>query len=260
MEKLITLKEKTFNIIDSGTVKVKEQTLFKANGEEGLHLWEAAVVLSRWSVINNSIFYNKRVLELGSGCGLLGIALLKYTDSKEVVFSDYIDSVIKNLNFNIKDNEDKHKHKNTIFEVSEIKQKDSYPNNCVSCYKNRYNVIKLNWIDYQKYDSLKEEEKYDIIIGTELVYQGGPLKELSCIISNLLKKEGGICYISMPKQRSMTGVFLDLLKENKLIIEEEQLNDDLLYKNKIINNKDEEKLFEDLKKMNIMLYKIKHSQ
>ena len=59
------------------SVKIKEQTLFKADGGEGLHLWEASVVLSRYSLKHNSIFENKNIIELGCGCGLLGISILK---------------------------------------------------------------------------------------------------------------------------------------------------------------------------------------
>lgn len=255
VEKLMKLNSKNFNLLDNNVVTIKEQTLFKANGEEGLHLWEASIVLSRWLILNRKMLENKSALELGSGCGLLGISIIKHTNVGTLIMSDYVDSVLDNLKINVETNSETHSHNKSKFAVKEINDKQL--NYCPMCFNKRLEILKLNWMDFYKFENIKEEEKYDIIIGTELIYQGGPLNELAHLIKYLLKKDG-ICYISMPLKRSMTGTFqLNLEKINMQMIAE-KLDDEQLYSNNISDKKEDVKLFEDLKKIDVTLYKISH--
>ena len=234
MEKLLTLQKRTFNITNTKKIKLKEQTLFKADGGEGLHLWEASVLLSRWVLKNKELFKGKTILELGSGCGLLGMSILKYTDCSSLVFSDYVDSVIENLKENIALNQDDE-------------------NNSDESRKDWYNKALIEKIDWKNFES--QITSYDIIIGTELIYQGGPIKELACMINKVLAKDG-ICYISMPLKRSMTDIFISYLKELDLEIKAEKIEDEDFYSISICEDLNESKLFEDMKKMDIMLYSI----
>ena len=133
MEELLKLKEKNININKDLSVKLTEQTLFKADGGEGLHLWEASVVLTRYCLQNKEIFKNKNIIELGTGCGLLGISILQQIPSiGHYTFSDYQESVINNLKTNLIRNKLKENKK--------------------------YDILKLDWRDYEKIDL-----KYDII-------------------------------------------------------------------------------------------------
>ena len=59
-----------------------------SDGGEGLHLWEASIVLSRYLLKPNSIFKNKKIIELGCDCGLLGISILKEINVEKYTFSD----------------------------------------------------------------------------------------------------------------------------------------------------------------------------
>ena len=52
MEELLKLKEKSIYINKELSVKLNEQTLFKAYGGESLHLWETFVVLTRYCLQN----------------------------------------------------------------------------------------------------------------------------------------------------------------------------------------------------------------
>jgi predicted nicotinamide N-methyase len=58
------------------------------HGLSGLKLWESNVVLSRFVVMNNSLFKNKKVLELGAGTGIGGIAVAKWTQCQSIAMSD----------------------------------------------------------------------------------------------------------------------------------------------------------------------------
>ena len=227
MEELLKLKEKKIYINKDLSVKLNEQTLFTADGGEGLHLWEASVVLTRYCLQNKEIFKDKKIIELGTGCGLLGISILKQIPFiSHYTFSDYQDSVLENLNKNI--------IKNNLKE------------------NKKYNIIKLDWRDYSKIDL-----KYDIILGSELIYKGGYIQELAKMISILLK-DNGFCFISMPEKRSMTNTFLQYIKECGLKYQSEfyDINNDDLFKDVLSDKKENKKLFENLKDMKLMLYKI----
>ena len=227
MEELLKLKEINIFINKDLSVKLNQQTLFTADGGEGLHLWEASVVLTRYCLQNKDIFKNKSVIELGTGCGLLGISILKQIPLiSHYTFSDYQDSVLNNLNNNLA--------KNNL--------KDN----------KKYDILKLDWRDYEKIDL-----KYDIILGSELIYQGGFIKELAKLINKLLKDDG-ICYISMPEKRSMTNTFLGYIKECGLQYQSEfyDINNEELFIGILKDKKENKKLFEDLKDMKLMLYKI----
>ena len=102
--------------------------------------------------------------------------------------------------------------------------------------------------------------EYDIIIGTELIYKGGAILELAKVINKILKQDGK-CFISMPKERAMTKTFLEYIENEGLKSKSLAFNDldeeekkYLFYP--VLGNDKKNKLFEDLSKMNIMLYEI----
>jgi predicted nicotinamide N-methyase len=64
--------------------------------EGGLKLWECSIDLAKHIVLSQENFKSKRVLELGCGQGLPGIAALKYGQGSQVVFQDYNEEVVEN--------------------------------------------------------------------------------------------------------------------------------------------------------------------
>ena len=65
MDNLMKLQKRKIMITYTKHIYLTEQTLFKANGEEGLHLWESAIVFSRYINKYPDIFEGKKVIELG---------------------------------------------------------------------------------------------------------------------------------------------------------------------------------------------------
>lgn len=252
MEDYMKLQKRKILITEEKPIYLFEQTLFKANGEEGLHLWESSVVFSRYINKNYKIFDNSQIVELGSGCGLLGLACLMYTNCKHLTFSDYQDSVLSNLLTNINLNKLDHSH---IIEEDEkffAELESKY--HCVSCLPGRYSICKLDWRDYEKF----KYESYDFVIGSELIYSGGHIEELAKLIRNLLKPEGK-ALITMPEKRSMTTKFIEYLEANELTCKYQYIEseDDDLFGKVLDDEKESKKYFEDLKSMKIILYEIK---
>jgi hypothetical protein len=118
--------------------------------------------------------------------------------------------------------------------------------------------MKLDWREYDKYKT----ESFDIIIGAELVWQGGCVEELVKIIKNLMKPciipliIVGKAFISMPKKRSMTETFLKYVEENEMKYSAWQIVEEDLFGPALENEKDAKKLFENLQSTNVMIYEI----
>ena len=65
--------------------------------------WEACFAFLEWMVSNQSLFHNKRVLELGSGSGLCGQMMQAIIPSCSVVMSDYCDEVAEYIQGNVEE-------------------------------------------------------------------------------------------------------------------------------------------------------------
>jgi predicted nicotinamide N-methyase len=97
------------------TLKARELALdwsrdaFGTTAEEditGVSIWSAALILSRWIIDHRQEFDGKQVCELGSGCGVSGIASYLYTNATRIVLSDLFDHTIRNLEHNVKLNKE----------------------------------------------------------------------------------------------------------------------------------------------------------
>ena len=70
-----------------------------ATDRTGLGVWAAAVVLGRWLATQQSDFSNKRVVELGAGCGVGSLALASAC-SCSVVATDASQEALENCRHN----------------------------------------------------------------------------------------------------------------------------------------------------------------
>ncbi|GIY07950.1 protein-lysine N-methyltransferase EEF2KMT [Caerostris darwini] len=94
----------SYKIDGSCTITLQEDSHFVTKSTTGLQTWEAAKYLSEWCIRNTSTLEKKTVLELGSGIGLLGIIVLKYSKPEKYIFTDKSWEVLKLLSSNIKIN------------------------------------------------------------------------------------------------------------------------------------------------------------
>lgn len=70
-------------------------------------------------------------------------------------------------------------------------------------------TTRLDWKDYEK----TELKKYDIIIGSDIVYFGCPVKELYGVFKRFLK-DNGIGIIIIPDRKNYADLFLKLIEPN----------------------------------------------
>lgn len=230
-------KEKEANLF----LDLNDMFIFPHN-MDGFHIWEAGIVLSRFILFNKSLFETKKVLELGTGVGIAGITVLKYTKAKEVTLSDYRDDILRNVEKNIVKNAIKHKHvKNAFYEIKN--------ENCTVCGDKRSNILNLNWLDYANFDY-----KYDIIVGSDLVYKGAPVKELAGLIASALTLNGQ-AYILVPNKRGSVEEFLKEIHDTKkLKYEKIELLESKFYQSPLENEIDGFKYYPGLKELLFSVY------
>ncbi|KAK1735825.1 lysine methyltransferase [Skeletonema marinoi] len=94
---------------DHGTTILISQVTVRqsSQGDVGYVMWPSAIVLSRWLLSNPQHILGKSVLEIGAGCGLVGIAAARLfaqsncEKKKCVTITDVNDLVIDNIAKNI---------------------------------------------------------------------------------------------------------------------------------------------------------------
>ena len=240
LEMPIILEKLTFPASDQ-VLFLNDMFIFPHN-MDGFHIWEAGIVLSRFIIFNKSLFEGKKVLELGTGVGIGGIAVLKYTKAKEVTLSDYRDDILRNVEKNIIKNAVKHKHvKNNYYEIKS--------DNCTLCGQNRGSILNLNWLNFDKFDL-----KYDIIVGSDLIYKGAPLKELANLIICALNLNGQ-AYILVPSKRGAIEDFIKFIDESKKVkYEKIELLEGKFYQSPLDNEEEGFKYYPGLKELVFSVY------
>jgi len=212
-------------IIDDETkdaLKLNEMIIFP-DRMDGLHIWEAGIVLARYIYFNKELFENKKAIELGTGVGIVGISLLKYCKPKSVEITDYKEDILNNAVNNVK--------KNKVW-------KSGVSSGSI-----------LDWVNYEKV-----KVKYDVIVGSDLIYAGAPVKELAHLMDKLLDI-GGKVYILVPKQRFYAVEFFKAHEElGKFEIEKVELSDEKYLKSPYHNEKEGLKHFAGLNELNFFVY------
>ncbi|CAM9106648.1 unnamed protein product [Scytosiphon promiscuus] len=74
------------------------------DNEVGLRVWEAGRALAEFCLAHSGLLEGKRVLELGAGIGMTGMAAAACCGASEVVLTDYAPRVLANLHFNVEIN------------------------------------------------------------------------------------------------------------------------------------------------------------
>lgn len=84
------------------TVLIQQVTSRQGAQEDvGFVLWPSSVVLARWILYNPDFIQDKSILELGAGCGLVGLLAAKTQNRGSIILSDFNPIVIENLKRNI---------------------------------------------------------------------------------------------------------------------------------------------------------------
>lgn len=202
-------------------LKLNELLIFP-NGMDGLHIWEAGIMLARYIVFNNEQFKQRSVLELGSGVGIGGFAAAKFTQASSVTLSDWKPEIVNNITANA--------YKNSLM-TSKLK------------------VIQIDWTVPQSYIP-----PVDIVIGSDLIYTGCPIYDLYNTICKSLKVLGQ-AYIIIPDKRSAAQEFLEVVDLKKqLTYQKIQLTEQHYFKSPLQNEQQGFQTYPGIKELKFYMY------
>lgn len=154
-------------------IKIRDTTLLSS--DTGFRTWGAAPLLSRLISLNPSSFFHEsgssRVLELGSGTGLVGLtvaAVLGRMGRKaSLVLTDYTEIILSNLDYNLKLN----------------------PGLLAVGSKVTINISKLDWSDYLPSPHSPPAitaQRYDTIFASDVIFEPAHISLIHATISSLL--------------------------------------------------------------------------
>jgi predicted nicotinamide N-methyase len=110
----------------------------------GLKSWPASFLLADYLVENSDILVkDKRIIELGSGCGLVGSMLCKFFNFQSLIVSDFEESVNENLQFNI---------------------------NLNSIQSKNVKVLSIDWFECLNNPSILSKINVDVVIASDVIY------------------------------------------------------------------------------------------
>ncbi|XP_020260486.1 calmodulin-lysine N-methyltransferase isoform X1 [Asparagus officinalis] len=164
--------------------------------------WPSEDVLAYFCIKHSDIFRSKRVLELGSGYGLAGLAIAASTDANEVMISDgnpqVVDYIQRNINFNV-----------GIFGNSKV------------------NSMLLHWNQNQATDFLNS---FDIIVASDCTFFKEFHESLAHTVKSLLKySETSEAIFFSPKRGDSLFKFLDVIADFGLQFELVENYDDVVW-------------------------------
>ena len=179
----------------------KRQT---AQVDVGFVMWPSAIFLTRWLISNPRIISNGRsVLELGGGCGLVGIAAARImshqtkgsavaaAEGGEVVITDINELVLDNILHNIKLND--------VASIATVAKLDFYEQTGV-----RHSG---GWIGSDSGSSEQvQREPVDVVLAADIICQPEDAIASSKTIYDALKPNGGVAYVVCATAEHRYGV------------------------------------------------------
>lgn len=209
---------------DETKVKLYEQALTHGVGAK---VWHAAEILCEeislptWS----SLLRGKTVLELGAGCGLCGLYAAKKR-AKRVCLTDFEQSLLENLSRSgeINDGEDiaLQEYDKPGATAGELDQETHGSGRCA------VQVAKLDWLQANgegredggasggSFASLDETEMFQVILGSDLMYEMKPSLALPGVIRRHLGEKGTCLLATKRRYEKILDNFFAKARECKL--------------------------------------------
>jgi len=147
----------TFQYDIDDTIQINIRAEAEYDKSTGMSVWKGSEVMCTYLRQHPEIVHNKKVLELGAGCGLCGLVCRIALDPKSVLISDGDHKVLDNLRFNVKRNG---------LQLAD----DASPSVSVDDDESIIAVPQLIWGKNHAINFTKQYGKQNVIIATDCVY------------------------------------------------------------------------------------------
>ena len=204
-----------------GGHEVVLETVDFQEGGLGCYVYDAEKRMCQWFLETNGkknerdSFEGKRVLELGAGVGLLGLFLAKQREEvlDAIVVTEHVTSLLNVLEANGKLNaldETRFVVKRLLWEEAcEMeKRADGSIADGSTTAKNIEDEDDRKWMRETLGKPTNEEERFDIVIGSELAYDERIIPPLLSVI-DMFTKENGVVWISVVDRYEKKGVMIE---------------------------------------------------
>mmetsp|Transcript_8508 Transcript_8508/g.13261 ORF Transcript_8508/g.13261 Transcript_8508/m.13261 type:complete len:278 (-) Transcript_8508:50-883(-) len=177
--------EEEDNNAETTKIKIRSETDYDKS--TGMSVWKGSEVMCTYLRRHSDLIHNKKVLELGAGCGLCGLVCRMVLNPESVLITDGDHQVLKNLRYNAE-------------ELNGLKLVDDATNNIYSSSSastttDDARTISCPQLIWGKTHAIKFAKQYgtqDVIIATDCVYIPHSVPKLFETINELLNNNSGV--------------------------------------------------------------------
>jgi len=155
--------ELTFDVPPT-PIRVRVGDTIGGGAETGCVLWPAALFLSAWLWSRVGDFDGQHVLELGAGCGLVGLVAAQCSQAASVTLTDFVPQTLENLEYNAAG-----LRADGVQGIPDVR------------------VRRLDWNEYAC-SGCSNIDVADVVIAADLVYDHALLPALAATIAGLLRE------------------------------------------------------------------------
>ena len=184
-----------YDIIDNNNnTSITIQQEREYDKSTGMSIWKGSEVMSTYLQQNSHLIKGKRVLELGAGCGLVGLVCALALDAKSVLITDGDYQVLNNLRYNVQLNG------LTLLEAID-NDDDNVTNEETSPASIQLTTMMVSCpqLIWGKNHAIKFKKRYgmqDIIIATDCVYITQSVYPLFETVHELLQPDGIFLFVN----------------------------------------------------------------
>ena len=132
--------------------------VFPQHNDVSLRIWEANCFLIEYIFAHPELVEKKSFLELGAGCGMLGLVFVGCLQAKKAVVTDYSNECLENMLHNVEINE------------RWLDARCSGPSSSSSPNKIDSSKIEIRNLDWTGVDETTFDDNLDMIIGCDILY------------------------------------------------------------------------------------------
>ncbi|EKX37419.1 hypothetical protein GUITHDRAFT_144979 [Guillardia theta CCMP2712] len=155
-----------------------------ARDSTGVYLWAASVITARWICEMKEELRGKSFCEIGAGCGLPSLAAMAFTDAQVVLATDSFKHSLENLRINMQLNEG-------------------------PATSGRMQIEKLDWTDESSWPSA---ESFDILVGSDILYDHEQVDSICRVANHLLRRAGGKFLYAAPPHRDGSTLLISSME------------------------------------------------
>mmetsp|Transcript_16685 Transcript_16685/g.56371 ORF Transcript_16685/g.56371 Transcript_16685/m.56371 type:complete len:418 (-) Transcript_16685:58-1311(-) len=170
----------------------------------GLGVWSASLVLARWLSAEALAFAEKRVVELGAGCGVGGLGLAAAAPTATVALTDAHPETMDNLRHNVA----------LLLETDAAQATAAVLADADEHVSGKRRVAALS-LDWDHCDAWKGP-RFDAVVGADLVYSDDVVPALAKALVALMPPKGGAAefwYAAPATGRGGTALLLQTLTD-----------------------------------------------